>query len=149
MTVGDRDHRRLQRGQPRRERAGEVLDQDPNEPLDRSEQRTVDHHGSLPVPVLVNVLDPEPVGSLEVDLDRGELPVAADRVADIDVDLRPVEGAVALVDRVLEPGPVERLRYGLLGLLPLLVGADGLVGGRVEKRTRSGLSPTVRIERLE
>ena len=54
VRVGDRDADHLDRRQPRRERARVVLDQDPEEPLDRAEQRPVDHDrlaaGSRPRP---------------------------------------------------------------------------------------------------
>ena len=56
------------------------------------------------------VAEPEALRHLEVELDRPDLPRAAERVEHVQVDLRPVERAVALVDRVLEPAPLERRR---------------------------------------
>ena len=42
VAVGDRDDHGLDRRQPERERAGEVLDEDPDEPLQRAVDRAVD-----------------------------------------------------------------------------------------------------------
>ncbi len=48
--LGDRDADDLDRREPGRERAGVVLGEDAEEPLDRAEQRAVDHVRLLPVP---------------------------------------------------------------------------------------------------
>ena len=45
--VGDRQHADLLRGQPEREGAGEVLDQDAHEPLHAAERGAVDHHRAV------------------------------------------------------------------------------------------------------
>ena len=45
----------------------------------------------------------------QVELDGGDLPVPAERVLDVDVDLRAVEGAVALFDLVGQAVGLERL----------------------------------------
>ena len=58
--------------------------------------------------VLARVGDAESLGHRVIELDGPELPGAPDRVGHVQVDLRPVEGAVALVDVVLEPAPLER-----------------------------------------
>ena len=50
------------------------------------------------VGVLSAVLEIEPLGQLEVELDGRALERAAEAVSDADVDLRPVESAVARVD---------------------------------------------------
>ena len=42
VRLADRQHAHLHGRQPERERAGVVLDQDPDEPLERAEQRAVD-----------------------------------------------------------------------------------------------------------
>ena len=46
---------------------------------------------------------------LVVELNRAALPLAAERVGDVEVDLRAVERAVAVVDRVRLAGALERL----------------------------------------
>ena len=47
VPLGDRDGLDLHRGEPGRERAGVVLDEHAEEPLDRAELRRVDHHRLL------------------------------------------------------------------------------------------------------
>ena len=59
--------------------------------------------------VLADVGHVEPLRQIEVELDRRGLPFAADRVLDLQVDLRAVECAAALVDLALQPEFVDRL----------------------------------------
>ena len=94
----DREHPDLHRSEPERERAGVVLDQDADEALERAEQRPVDDVGVVLVVVGAHVGEPEPLRHLSVELDRSHLPRAPERVGHVQIDLRPVEGAVALVD---------------------------------------------------
>ena len=49
---------------------------------------------------------------------------------DVEVDLRPVERALALADAVREPAPLERRLQHALGEVPLLLGAELVVGPR-------------------
>src|SRR3984893_18058143 len=128
VLLADREHPRLHRGEPRRKHAREVLGKDRHEPLVGAEDRAVDHHRALGLAVGVDVLALHALGQhREVDLDGGELPLAAQRVLHVDVDLGPVEGAAALVqigDEVVRAqGLVERV----LRLVPLLLGPE-LVG---------------------
>ena len=87
--VADRQHAHLLGGQPEREGAGEVLDQDAHEPLHAS--RT-GRGGSSPggaawlsAPMYSRL---EALGQVVVELHGAELPLAADAVADDEVDLR-------------------------------------------------------------
>ena len=80
VAVGDRQHRHLHRREPRRERARVVLDEHREEPLDRSEQRAVDHDRPVALVVGADVVHVEALRHLEVELDRRHLPRAADRV---------------------------------------------------------------------
>ena len=80
VLLGDRDADDLHRRQPHRERAGVVLQQDREEPLDRPEQGAVDHDRPLLLAVAVGVLELEPLGQVRVDLHGGQLPGAADRI---------------------------------------------------------------------
>src|SRR3546814_4210370 len=62
-----------------------------------------------------DVLDPEPLRRLEVELDGGHLPRATDRIARLDRYLRSVEGAATLVEdelEVLRRGRSEERRVG-------------------------------------
>ena len=89
VAVGDRDDDGLDRGEPERERAREVLDQDADEPLERAVDRAVDGDRPLRLAVLVDVGQVEPLGQHhQVDLDGRHLPLAPECVVDVDVDLR-------------------------------------------------------------
>ena len=105
-----------------------MLDEDAEEALDGAEDGAVQHPGGLLGVVLGAVGQPEAHGHVEVDLHRGALPSAPDGVLHLDVDLRAVEGTVALVDLVGQPAAGAGLFKGLGGMVPHLVGADGLVG---------------------
>ena len=75
-----------------------------------------------------DVLQLEPLGMVEVVLDRAQLPRATDGVAHVDVDLRAVERGVALLDLVRQAVLHERGAQCLGRLLPDRVVADVLVG---------------------
>src|SRR5262249_15427997 len=50
LPLGERQHARLHRCQPERKRAGRVFQQDGEEPLDRAEERSMNHHRPLLLP---------------------------------------------------------------------------------------------------
>ena len=126
--VGDRDDARLLGREPEREVAPRVLDEDPEKALERAEDRPMEDHGPLLGAVLGRVLEVEPFRVREVDLERPELPGAADRVGDLEVELRAVERAVSRVDLVGPPAPLERRGERLLGEVPVLEGPHELLG---------------------
>src|SRR5213594_3836761 len=132
LIVADRQHAHLLRREPQRECTGEVLDQKAHEPLQRAEDRAVDHDGSMRPVVLARVLESEALGLLEIQLDRRPLPLAPDGVVELDVDLRSVERASALVDAVGGAAVLERLLERAFRLVPRRVGAQLLVGPRGE-----------------
>src|SRR2546422_9185873 len=85
-----------------------MLDQEADDPLQRAENGAVDHHGAVRLVVRAGVLEPEPLGLLVVELDRGSLPFPPDGVVELDVDLRAVERAAALVEAVGDAAPLQR-----------------------------------------
>jgi hypothetical protein len=89
-----------------------MLRDDGDESLHAAQDGTVDHHGARfeAVDVLAAVLEVEPLGELEVELDGRALIRAAEAVPHADVDLGAVESAVAGIDLPF-PGVVlvERL----------------------------------------
>ena len=107
--VGDRRHHRLHRRQPQRQPAGIVLDQHADEALERAQDRPVQHHRPVLGAVLADIVGVQPLRQDEVDLQRAALPVAADRVAQHELELRAVEGALAGVERALEAGRAHGL----------------------------------------
>src|SRR3989442_4938627 len=88
------------------------------------------------------VLEPEALGELEVELDRRALPLAPDGVVELDVDLRTVKRAAAVVDAVGGPAPPQRVFERALGLVPRRVGTE-LLG-----RPRGEVEPIPQPERL-
>ena len=91
-----------------RQLALEVLEQDPDEPLVGAHQRPVDHHRAVLGVVGAGVGEVEALREVVVELNGAELPRAAERVGHVHVDLRAVEGAVALVEVVLQALGLER-----------------------------------------
>ena len=92
----------------------------------------MDHHRALALPLLVDERDVEALGEVQVDLDRRPLPFAADRVHDLDVDLRRVEDTAALVDLEGHLAHAERVGERLLRLVPHLVATETALGPRRE-----------------
>src|SRR5690242_8109710 len=113
-----------------------MLGEDADEALERAEDRAVDHDRTLGLAVRVDVLERKPVRLLEVDLDRRDLPSPAERVLDIDVDLRAIEGAVARIELEGQPVRAQRVLEPALGNLPLLVRAERFLRPRRELEER-------------
>jgi hypothetical protein len=91
-----------------------MLDQHRAEPLERPEDRAMDHDRAVTLVVLARVLHIEPFREREVALDGRQLPQPSDRVPEVEVDLRAVEGALAFGLRVRQAvafqSGYERLR---------------------------------------
>jgi hypothetical protein len=104
-----------------------VLDQDAEEAFDRTEQRAMDHDRLMCVAVRAYVFEAEALGQVEVELQGGELPRTTDGVTHIDIDLGPVESAGTFVDRVVQPGAIQRLAQARRRHLPQRVLADELL----------------------
>ena len=104
MPVRDREDACLERRQPQRKRPGEVLDEDGDEALEAAVDRPVDEHRAVLRVVGADVFQSEPLGHLVIELDRRALPLPADGVGHVEVDLRPVKGAVAHVQLVCLSG---------------------------------------------
>ena len=97
VAVGDGDDHGLHRGQPGRERAAVMLDQDAEEPLHGSQNGAMHHVGAAASSLVVLVGEVEALRQVEVELDGGALPSPAQGVGDVDVNLGAVESAAALV----------------------------------------------------
>ena len=88
----------------------------------------MDHHGSLALAIAGDVLEIETFGQVEVELDGRQLPRPADGVLDVDVDLRAIERAAALVGDVVEPAAIKRSSKTFGGLVPQLILTHRLLG---------------------
>src|SRR5579884_2911371 len=69
VLIGDRNQRRLHRGQPHRERAGVFLDEIGDHAHQRADDAAVDHDRPMEPGVLADVLELELVRQVEVHLD--------------------------------------------------------------------------------
>ena len=126
--VGDRQDADLLGGEPERERAGEVLDQDAHEPFHAAERGAVDHHRPVRLVVGAGVFEPEPLGQDVVELHGAELPLAADAVADDEVGLGAVERRLAGGFLVGQAHLVEHRADVVLGASPGVAGRPGVLG---------------------
>ena len=86
--------------------------------------------------ILADVLELEALGHVEVELRRIQLPRSTQRVLDVDVDLRPVEGAFAFLDLVRQSVGLQRRAQVRLGSIPDRRVADGLFGPRAQIEAR-------------
>ena len=149
VAVGDRQQGRLDRREPVREAAAVVLDQDPAEALHRAQQRAVDHHRPVLGVVGALVGQVEALGHLEVELAGAELPRAAERVGHVEVDLGPVEGAVAGVDaRSRGPGASSASASAFSACSQVSVGADRLLRAGRELEAHVG-EAELRVELVD
>ncbi len=89
-----------------------------DEALHRPEWRAVEDDRAVLLPVGAGVLELETLRHHVVDLHGAELPLAAERVADDEVDLRPVERRLAFADEVLEAHLVGHVLDLALRALP-------------------------------
>ena len=125
---GDRAHHGMLRCEPKGQVPGVMLDQYAREALDRAEHGAMEHHRHVTLAVLADVGRPEPAGQVEVHLHGAALPVAADRVAQHELELRAVERALAGIVGVLEAGRVDRDAERGLRLVPDCVRAHPRLG---------------------
>ena len=78
-----------------------MLGDNADEALDGAEDNAVDHNRTVLLAVCAGVLKLETLGQLHIQLDGAALPGTADGVRQMEVQLRAVERAVALVDDVV------------------------------------------------
>ena len=104
-----------------------MLKQDGHETLHRAERRAVDHDRAMLLVVRPFVSQVETFGQVVIHLDRSELPLAADRIAHHEIQLRPVEGGLTEFDGRIQSLFGGRLDDRLFGLVPVFVRADVLL----------------------
>src|SRR5215469_18729360 len=101
-----------------------MLDQYGDKPLHRPEDCTVDHHRGMARAILTDIDGPEPSRHVEIELDRAALPLAAERVAKVKLELRPVKRTLAGVERMGEAGRLDRRFQITLVAVPDRIAAD-------------------------
>src|SRR5438552_7279070 len=110
-----------------------MLDQNTHEALHRSERRPVDHDGAVRVVVLTDIFELKPLRQIVIKLHRAELPLAANAVADHEIDFRTIEGRFPLLSRVVHAQALHNLEEDPLRGIPILFRADVLAAtGRTE-----------------
>ena len=107
-----------------------MLDENRVEALEGPEHGAVNHHRAVLRPVGSDVAQVETLRKIVVQLNRSQLPAPTDRVANLEVDLRPIEGSIAFVDLVLDSSALEGVGQRALRPIPHLVAADALLGPR-------------------
>ncbi len=131
--LGNRKRLNLHGSQPGGELARKVLDQNTDEALDGAEAHAMQHMGRFLVPSCVRVLQVKVERHLEVELDGAALPCTTERVLQMEVDLRAVERAVALVDLVVLAQLLESGARVFSRKLPVLVRPmDPRAGGELD-----------------
>ena len=125
--LGDRKNLDLAWAQPDRELAFVILGQNTNEALEGTKASAVNHDWLLLGAIGVNVLKLEVVRQLEVKLDGTALPRTAEAVGQMEVNLRTVESAIALVDHVLNAHRLKCVTKALFSALPILIRTHGIL----------------------
>lgn len=119
------DHR-LHWRQPEGQAAGMVLDENAGEPLQRAEDGAMQHDRRVAVAVFADVLGIKAAGQVQVHLDGAALPVAADGIAQHELQLGAVERAFAGEQAVVDAHRLQRIGQRGFGLVPEVIGADAL-----------------------
>ncbi len=85
------------------------------------------HHGLLARTIFGNILQPEALRQVEVELHRRELPQPSNRVHQLDINLRTVKRRLAGHGLVLDILPFQHLLERLGGVDPLLFAAHEIL----------------------
>ena len=111
-----------------------MLDQSAHETFEGTENRAVHHYRTLEHVVGVVELDVEALGQIEVHLHGRSLPLAAESVADLEVDLRPVEHSAAGIVGQCQAAARGGGRQSRDRVPPHLIAAERLLGPRGQVR---------------
>ena len=95
VVVADGEDAHLFGRQPERELPVEMFDENHQEPLVTAVEGAMQHDRTVVLVVLAGVGQVEPLGHVEIELNRRAVPLATEGVLEREVDLRPVESAVA------------------------------------------------------
>src|SRR6478736_5252020 len=114
-----------------------MLNQNPDESFVRSEDRAVEHHRTMLLPVLTHEGRIQAFGEHTIGLKRANLPGTPDCVLEMPLKLWRIESALA---RQLFPAKLFRRHAGggdclakfVFSLVPVLVAAEPLVGAKRE-----------------
>ena len=96
------------------------------------------HERAVPVAILPDIACPQPFRQVRVDLERAALPDPADRVGQIEIELRPVECAIAGFERVVPTHCLDRVLKCAFDVVPAFVASDPLFGAGGEANLEFG-----------
>ena len=105
-----------------------MLEQHSEETLDGTKKRTMQHDGLMATAVGTYIFQVETLRKIEVALDCGELPLATNGIAHIDVDFWTVESGIAFFDFIDHSVPIETFTKSSGCLFPNVVGTHRLIG---------------------
>ena len=138
VLLGDGQNGHLLGCEPEWEMASRMLDEHSCESLHRTEGSTVNHHGRLLRVVLGGVFQLETLWEVVVNLNGTQLPTTSDSVFHHEVELRTIEGSLAIFNFCIKTFLFASIDDGLLTLCPNLVGANVfLLVVRIAKRNLS------------
>ena len=118
-----------------------MLNQDADETLNGSEAYAVNHNWTLLGTILSRVLQVKPLRHLEIQLNGTALPCPAQGIPQVEVNLRTIERAVALVYNIIKAHVLQRLPQAVCSHLPILVRTHGILGpgGQLHKILKAKL----------
>src|SRR5438477_9082920 len=98
--------------------------------------------------ILAHISGPEPPRHVEVKLNRAALPLPAERVTEVEFELRPVERTLPGVESIGEAGCLDRRFQVVFGTVPDHVAADPHRGA-VSKFNLDILEAEVAVDRQQ
>src|SRR6267378_3651745 len=105
-----------------------MLNQHADEALDRAENRAMDHYRALFSSCAGGVRKAEALRQIVIELNRRDLPSPLQRVGDIDLNLGTVKRAFLGIYLELDLIAAHRIAELGLGVAPLFLGAEMLIG---------------------
>ena len=105
-----------------------MLNQDTDETLDGTEYHAVDHDRAVLLAVCSHVLQFKTLGQLEVQLNGSALPGTANAVYQMEINLRAIERAVALIYYIRHTQLVQSVSKACCSHLPVLITSHGILG---------------------
>lgn len=113
--------------EPQWEVSGGVFDEHGHEAFERAEGGAVNHNGAVLLVVGTGVFELEALGQVIVHLNRTELPAASQCILDHKVELRAVEGGLAIFNVGGQVLLFAGFNNRLLGLFPVVLRTDVLL----------------------
>src|SRR3989338_8813282 len=118
MIFAYRNNRHLYRREPRRKRAGVVLDQDAKKSFYRTHDRAVDHDWPFFRAISISIQKTKPFRHVEINLNCGKLPLAANRILDHKVKFGSIKCGLTNPGLICQFFTVQELSERALGSSP-------------------------------